>query len=420
MVCRLAQMTSRAEPTPFHHMLASLASEGRLMRLYTQNIDYLDTRMPPLTTAIPLNAKGPWPTTVQLHGGLEKMVCATCNHLEPFTPSLFAGPDPPPCQACTEQDRVRTTSGKRSRGIGRLRPRIVLYNEYNPDEEAIGNASKADLRRVPDAVIVVGTSLKTPGVRRIVKEMCQLTRSRRDGITAWINLDPEPQGVELKDCWDLVVRGKCDDIASLVNLPRWDQQEDIGDGETYMFTGEEQKVMRPTDAWNRDNIEVLPPTAPKSPFQTNTKATCNDDLALPRFMGSPSQPELSGQLWENPLPNSNNVRQGTPAHATCPAPDRSLIRPNELAASKNTSEPPSRGNTPPWTKAPGTQSRAERRARTRDALTDALKNHFVPVIDLTRDGTLSPAAGRVQATTRGALQAGHTADTSTIIDLTGD
>jgi NAD-dependent histone deacetylase SIR2 len=257
MVRELAHMTSNAQPTPFHHMLASIAAEGRLMRMYSQNIDTLDTQMPPLATTVPLNTKAPWPTTIQLHGGLEKMVCTKCGHVEPFNASLFEGPEPPLCEKCKEQDQVRTAfAGKRSHGIGRLRPRIVLYNEYNPDEEAIGNVSKADLRRVPDAVIVVGTSLKIPGVRRIVKEMCQLTRSRRDGITAWINLDPEPQGAEFKDCWDLVVRGKCDDIAELVNLPRWDQQ-DIGDRESYMVTGDEQKEKQRADSLNRDRIDVL-------------------------------------------------------------------------------------------------------------------------------------------------------------------
>ncbi|KAK4242362.1 NAD-dependent protein deacetylase hst4 [Achaetomium macrosporum] len=257
MVRELAQMTSQAKPTPFHHMLASIAAEGRLMRMYSQNIDTLDTQMPPLSTTVPLNSKGPWPTTIQLHGGLEKMVCTKCGHLEPFNASLFEGPEPPLCEKCKEQDQVRTAfAGKRSHGIGRLRPRIVLYNEYNPDEEAIGNVSKADLRRVPDAVIVVGTSLKIPGVRRLVKEMCQLTRSRRDGITAWINIDPEPQGAEFKDCWDLVVRGKSDDIAELVNLPRWDQQ-DIGDRESYMVTGDEQKEKRCAISLNRDRIDVL-------------------------------------------------------------------------------------------------------------------------------------------------------------------
>ena len=220
MVRELAQMTAAAKPTPFHHMLASMASEGRLMRLYTQNIDTLDTQMPPLATNVPLNTKGPWPTTVQLHGGLEKMVCTKCSHLESFNASLFEGPKPPLCEKCKDYDRKRTNAGKRSHGIGTLRPRIVLYNEYNQDEEAIGNVCKADLRRVPDAVIVVGTSLSIPGVRRIVKKMCQVTRSRRNGITVWINIDPEPQRAEFKNCWDFVVRGKCDDIAGLVNLPR--------------------------------------------------------------------------------------------------------------------------------------------------------------------------------------------------------
>ncbi|KAL2020887.1 hypothetical protein VTK56DRAFT_7878 [Thermocarpiscus australiensis] len=257
MVRELAHMTSKAKPTPFHHMLASIAAEGRLMRMYSQNIDTLDTQMPPLATTVPLNSKGPWPITIQLHGGLEKMVCTKCGHLEQFNASLFEGPEPPLCEKCKEQDQVRTAfAGKRSHGIGRLRPRIVLYNEYNPDEEAIGNVSKADLRKVPDAVIVVGTSLKIPGVRRIVKEMCQLTRSRRDGITAWINIDPEPQGAEFKDCWDLVVRGKSDDIAELVNLPRWDQQ-DIGDRDTYMVTGDEQKEKRYAASVSRDRIDVL-------------------------------------------------------------------------------------------------------------------------------------------------------------------
>jgi len=248
-------MTKNAKPTPFHHLLASLAQEGRLMRLYTQNVDCIDTSMPPLATTVPLNAKGPWPTSIQLHGGLEKMVCTKCGNLDPFDGSLFEGPEPPPCPKCEEADEVRTSfAGKRSHGVGRLRPRIVLYNEYNPDEEAIGNVTKADLRRVPDAVIVVGTSMKIPGLRRIAKEMCQLTRSRRDGFTAWINIDSEPQGAEFKDCWDLVVRAKCDDVAELANIPRWDQQ-DIGDA--WKVTGDPEKEERCRQHLGREHISIL-------------------------------------------------------------------------------------------------------------------------------------------------------------------
>lgn len=223
MVREMAQMTQSAKPTPFHHLLASLAQEGRLLRLYSQNIDCIDTSMKPLATNIPLNPKGPWPATIQLHGSLEKMVCTKCGQLQPFDGSVFDGAEAPLCGACVVDDQVRTAhAGKRSHGIGRLRPRFVLYNEFNPDEEAIGNVSSADLKARPDAVLVVGTTLKIPGTRRLVKEMCQVARGRRDGITAWINLDSEPKGVDLKNCWDIVVRSKCDNVARLAALPPWD------------------------------------------------------------------------------------------------------------------------------------------------------------------------------------------------------
>lgn len=158
------------------------------------------------------------------------MVCSKCGEVTDFDGSLFEGPEPPPCKACEETDNVRTShAGKRSHGIGRLRPRMVLYNEFNPDEEAIANVVKADLRARPDAVIVVGTSMKIPGVRNMVKDMCQVTRKRKDGLTAWINLESEPSGADLRDCWDLVVQGKCDHVAELAALPHWDQNIEQGE-----------------------------------------------------------------------------------------------------------------------------------------------------------------------------------------------
>ncbi|KAI9683160.1 MAG: hypothetical protein M1829_005951 [Trizodia sp. TS-e1964] len=223
MVRSLSDLVSSTQPTAFHQLLASLAQQGRLLRLYSQNVDGIDTSLSPLATEIPLKTKGPWPRTIQLHGGLGTMVCQKCHELSDLKASLFEGPEPPPCLTCEENDSVRTTfAGKRSHGIGRLRPRIVLYNEHNPDDEAIGAVTKSDLRTRPDALIVVGTSLKVPGVRRIVREMCGVVRGRRDGITIWINNDPEPIGREFNNCWDLVVQGKCDEVARLANLKRWD------------------------------------------------------------------------------------------------------------------------------------------------------------------------------------------------------
>lgn len=280
MVRDMAEMSAKAVPTPFHHMLASLAQEGRLLRLYSQNIDCLDTQMKPLETKVPLNPKGPWPKTIQLHGGLQHMVCTKCAELSPLKAELFNGPEPPLCASCTEQDSIRTVyGGKRSHGIGRIRPRIVLYNEYNPDAEAIGDVSSADLRARPDAVIVVGTTLKVPGTRRLVKELCQVTRGRKDGFTAWINLSPEPKGMDLKDCWDMVVQSECDNVAHLASRSR---SVDIGNA--YIVSNKQE-----LDA-NTTNIEVsLSSTSPAMDDSIVDKSQPNieDELAIPTPKPSP-------------------------------------------------------------------------------------------------------------------------------------
>jgi NAD-dependent SIR2 family protein deacetylase len=217
MVRTLSQHTKSAKPTAFHHLLATLAQEGRLMRLYTQNVDGIDTSLPPLSTQIPFPKKGPWPKTVQLHGGLDYMVCSKCHNLAPFDAEKFDGPTPPPCPTCVENDTIRQVADKRSHGIGRLRPRMVLYNEHNPDDESIGSCAAADMRLRPDAVIVAGTTLKVPGVRRIAREMCKIVRDRKDGVAIWVNNDPEPLGKDLEDVWDLVVNGPCDEVARHAN-----------------------------------------------------------------------------------------------------------------------------------------------------------------------------------------------------------
>ncbi|PBP25410.1 sir2 family histone deacetylase [Diplocarpon rosae] len=244
MVRELSHQTQNAKPTPFHHMLATIAEEGRLMRLYTQNVDGIDTSLPPLGTQVPLNPKGPWPKTVQLHGGLDKMMCSKCGHLSDFEGALFSGPEAPLCPECETIDSVRLAGGLRSHGVGRLRPRMVLYNEFNPDGDAIGAVSHADLKRVPDAVIVVGTTLKIPGTRRLTRELCAVTRARRGGFTAWINLDPEPIGTDLKDCWDMVVRAECDEVATAVGLPKWDDK-DCGDYSVGSVCPPDFKLSRP-------------------------------------------------------------------------------------------------------------------------------------------------------------------------------
>lgn len=257
MVRKLSKMSETAQPSAFHRFLARLSVEGRLLRLYTQNVDGLESSLPPLATQVPLSHKAPWPQTIQLHGGLGKMMCQKCRHISDFQAHLFDGPNPPLCPQCLAADALRTTqAGKRSHGVGRLRPRIVLYNEHNPDDEAIGAVTTADFRTRPDAVIVVGTSMKIPAVRRIVHEMCQIVRHRREGTTVWINRDPAPPGKDLEDCWDLIVKGDSDEVARLAGLKEWD--DPLADLAANYTTADLERVKS-----SQGTIEVDIPASPK-------------------------------------------------------------------------------------------------------------------------------------------------------------
>jgi NAD+-dependent protein deacetylase SIR2 len=281
MLRELSVMSKNAQPSPFHNMLATLAEENRLLRLYTQNVDGLDTMLSPLTTSVPLNRKGPWPKTIQLHGGLQKMVCSKCSHTCDFQADLFDGPEPPSCELCEETDNARTEhAGKRSHGIGRMRPRMVLYNEHNPDDEAIGAVVKSDLRTRPDALIVVGTTLKIPGVKRIVKEMGTVVRGRREGPVIWINVDSPPPGFD----WDLIVSGPCDRVAEEALMTNWDPNaEHLHDIDDTIFTEDtpatpsKQDAQQPTPSHTPLKAESIDPPTP-------TKST--GDLHIPSFKRS--------------------------------------------------------------------------------------------------------------------------------------
>ncbi|KAK9470587.1 DHS-like NAD/FAD-binding domain-containing protein, partial [Dipodascopsis tothii] len=208
MVHGLHNLCEKATRTAFHNLISEISTENRLLRLYTQNVDGLDASINGLETAVPLPLRPPWPKTVQLHGGLQTVVCSKCGWMGPFKPELFGDDVIPDCTECQELDSVRIVVGKRTQGIGKLRPRIVLYNEFNPDGEAIGKITSADLRSRPDGLLVVGTSLKIPGVRRIVREMSNAVHAAK-GSVIWINNDDPPIGKEFDSCFDLIIKGDC-------------------------------------------------------------------------------------------------------------------------------------------------------------------------------------------------------------------
>ncbi|KAJ5561964.1 Sirtuin family [Penicillium sp. DV-2018c] len=339
------------KPTAFHEMLARLGTESRLKRLYTQNIDGIETSMKPLATSIPLSVKGGWPVTIQLHGSIEWMVCQKCSYLTSFKAALFTEADPPPCTECAGNNDARLTAGLRSHGIGRMRPRIVLYNEHNPDEEAIASVMNADIKSRPRVLIVAGTSLKIPGVRRLVKSMCANIRTRKDGVTMFINNEP-PSGKEFDDCFDLIIKGSCDEVARQVNLKPWNST-DITPC-TYESSPEPMPVPRPDLAVevpgtpqkrSRTDTGLLSPSSSLDERPTKKPAT----TAAKSKIKNPASNGLSiAELLQNSKPTTTKAApKAVPKDAPKAAPKPRAKKATTAAASKKrgTKAPPKRNAT---------------------------------------------------------------------------
>ncbi|CDU23499.1 related to HST4-member of the Sir2p family of NAD(+)-dependent histone deacetylases [Sporisorium scitamineum] len=226
MVAELKRLADEAEPTIFHRFLKRLDDEGRLQRVYTQNIDGLEEKAgltfglgeagDSTTTVRALGKrkrlgsaafsrsksdshllfaqkqqdqeeqkafaqKPMFPRTIPLHGTLQTLTCALCNHklmlgntvhhqpdYRDMSPSsregsaslgheeskhamdLLQNGEPVPCPRCQTADEVRTSNNMRSRGVGRMKVDIVLYGGQNEGAERVGQCLQRDILGLRD------------------------------------------------------------------------------------------------------------------------------------------------------------------------------------------------------------------------------------------------------------------------------
>lgn len=175
--------TKSAKPTETHKFIKILKDRNKLLRCYTQNIDCLESHIN-LNVGINLNDFNQnqnfsqnWKglDVIQLHGNLHKLSCTQCfanfNWTVEYQKMLGQGLNPQ-CSNCYAKYEERLYSGKRLTGhIGLLRPDIVLYGENHPQSEILAQGLNSDLKSKPDLLIIMGTSLKVDGVKKLVKSL---------------------------------------------------------------------------------------------------------------------------------------------------------------------------------------------------------------------------------------------------------
>lgn len=116
------------------------------------------------------------PRAVPLHGVLSTMDCTRCSYSLKFEECYPLPADLLTCPSCETNQEERIAANQRARSVGVLRASVLLYNEPCKHDTAIGKVVEKDVLGVrkddrPDLLIVAGTTLKIPGVVKIVKQL---------------------------------------------------------------------------------------------------------------------------------------------------------------------------------------------------------------------------------------------------------
>ncbi|KAH9004043.1 DHS-like NAD/FAD-binding domain-containing protein [Lactarius hatsudake] len=233
-ISQLKQSIDSASPSRTHHFIRTLDEKKKLLRSYTQNIDGLEERAGLIGSSnqdARANGKGKGKLrvrdvrNVQLHGDIHRVRCTLCSADLPCTEEylqLFADGLAPDCPECTSRSEARLARSARPLKIGTLRPAVVLYDEAHPLGDDIGAIQASDVSRKPDMLIIMGTSLKVHGLRRLVKEFAKAVHasappdptSTKAQAKNWVGkvifVNKTPPGGEWNGIIDYHVEGETD------------------------------------------------------------------------------------------------------------------------------------------------------------------------------------------------------------------
>lgn len=159
-ISELKKLCDASSPNLMHEFLVSFPKS----RIYTQNIDGLEEKAGMLFTRT-MGTHG-----VYLHGNLSFLVCQYCGFKSRFdseaVKALEDG-DEIFCGKCTARSNKEQNQGRRKRPIGTMHPGLIHYHQSHPDGAFIGKLIEKD--KDCDMFIVIGTSLKVDGIKKIVK-----------------------------------------------------------------------------------------------------------------------------------------------------------------------------------------------------------------------------------------------------------
>jgi NAD+-dependent protein deacetylase SIR2 len=212
----LKDMCQNSKPTITHTYFKELLDTGKLTRWYSQNIDGLEKLSGVRLEEIGRDSSKPKEgSAVLLHGNLDSLVCVICKHKVPFTQEALDQTKKgewETCKSCIQRSKDRKEKGMRALREGFYRPDIVLYGESHPQAEYIGELIYNDISKSSSSIlIVIGTSLKVTGVKKMVKDYSRKIKSVDPTSKRLFFINKAPLArTEWKTVFDYEYIGECD------------------------------------------------------------------------------------------------------------------------------------------------------------------------------------------------------------------
>jgi len=243
-----------------------------------------------------------------------------CQCLADYTPSsvsiLLSG-QAPRCPACETASAIRQASGKRGTKIGTLRPNVVLYGEEHPEADMVGKLNESDIRAAPDMMIILGTSLKVHGLKRIVKEFAKAVHAK-GGKVVFVNNTAPTESV-WNDTIDYHVEVDCDDWVADLRKRRagiWERQTKLPVPKVLKAESGNVAVAKKAIAvGNKENVfsKVRRIIEPKTPSGKKRKAltetTTHHIVPIETPYMSPPSTSKRAAYRRNPLSNSSELER---------------------------------------------------------------------------------------------------------------
>ncbi|KAL4067377.1 DHS-like NAD/FAD-binding domain-containing protein [Scleroderma yunnanense] len=290
-ISQLKRSIDSAMPAPTHRFIKTLDSKRKLLRSYTQNIDGLEERVglcgsssqeTHTTIKGKSKLKADEVRNIQLHGDIHRVRCTLCSIDIPCTDeylNMFEMGAAPDCPECKLRSEARVARSARALKIGTLRPAIVLYDETHPLGDDIGTIQSQDIARKPDMLIIMGTSLKVHGMKKLVKEFAKVVHTsattsangspkkikKWEGKVVFVN--KTAPGSEWADVIDYHVVGETDTWVERVvedwkkmRPSDWEVQQTLDDQENFKSAKENKAKPK------KLSVENVPPKNDAVPF----------------------------------------------------------------------------------------------------------------------------------------------------------